>query len=68
MQHFHGKLSCQKSMFKQIEWEVQNGPMTKNIVFSKLYFSLGTSHKELIRCTNYPNFHIHTFWKGWGFI
>ena len=28
-QHYHAKLPCQKPMLKQIEWSVQNGPMTK---------------------------------------
>ena len=29
-QHFHKKLSYQKSMLRQNEWGVQNGPITKN--------------------------------------
>ena len=29
-QHFYMKLLCQKPMLGQIEWEVQNGPITKN--------------------------------------
>ena len=35
---------------------------------SKFYFSLRTSYKELIWCTNHPEVHIHTFWKCWSFI
>ena len=47
-------------MLRQIEWGVQNGPITKNRVlanylttlttfpFRKFCFSLGTSHIELI--------------------
>ena len=42
-------------MLRQIEWGVQNGPITKNGVlpvatffFRKFCFSLRTSHKELI--------------------
>ena len=35
---------------------------------SKFYFSLRTSYKELVRCTNYPKVHIHTFWKCKSFI
>ena len=31
-QHFHTKLPSQKPMFRQIEWEVQNGPIAKNTV------------------------------------
>ena len=29
-QHFHTKPPCQKSMLRQIEWGVQNRPITKN--------------------------------------
>ena len=42
-------------MLKQIEWGVQNGPVTKNgvlpvtaLFFQKFCFSLRTSCKELI--------------------
>ena len=28
--HFHTKLLYQKPMLRQIEWWVQNGPITKN--------------------------------------
>ena len=60
-------------MLRQIEWWVQNGPITKNGVlpvttFWKFCFSLRTSYKEFIFCTNYPNVHIHTFRKRWSFI
>ena len=34
----------------------------------KFCFSFRTSYKELIRCTNDPNVHIHTFCKRWSFI
>ena len=34
----------------------------------KFCFSLKTSNKELIWCTNYSNAHIHTFRKRWSFI
>ena len=30
MQHLHTKLTCQKPMLRQVEWEVQDGPITKN--------------------------------------
>ena len=30
MQHFHTKLPYQKPMLRQIEWEVQNGPIKNN--------------------------------------
>ena len=59
--HFHTKLPYQKPMLRQIEWWLQNGPITKNGVlpvttsfFKKLCFSLRTSYKELIWCTNDP--------------
>ena len=61
-------------MLRQIEWGVQNWPITKNRVlpvttflFWKFCFSLGTSYIELIWCTNHPNVHIHTFLKRWSF-
>ena len=62
-------------MLRQIEWGVQNGPITKNEVlpvttflFQKFYFSLGTLHIGLIWCTKHiPNVHIHTFRKQWSF-
>ena len=65
----------QKSMLRWIEWGVQNGPMTKNVVlpvsaifFWKFCFSTITCYKELIWTTNYPEVHIHTCWKRWSFI
>ena len=74
-QHFQNKLLCQKPMLRQIEWEVQNGPITMNDVFLvtilfswKFYFILRTSYIELIWCTNHPNVHIHTFRKRSSFI
>ena len=60
-------------MLGQIEWDVQNGPITKNGVlpvttlFFENFVSIErTSSNELIRCTNYPNVHIHTFRKSWS--
>ena len=29
-QHFHAKLPFQKPMLRQLEWEIQNGPIKKN--------------------------------------
>ena len=62
-------------MLRQIEWWVQNGPITKNgvlpvttLFFWKFCFSLRTFYKELIWCTNYPNIYIPTFCKQRGFI
>ena len=52
-------------MLRQIEWRVQNGPITKNgvlpvttLLFWKFCFSFRTSYKELILCTNHLNVHI----------
>ena len=42
-------------------------PVT-TLFFWKSYFSVRTSYKELIWCTNYPNIYIHTFCKRWSFI
>ena len=68
--HFHAKLPYQKLKLRQIEWLVQNGLITNNgvlpvttLFFWKLRFSLRTSYKELICCTNKPNAHISTFCK-----
>ena len=36
-------------------------------IFLKFCFSLRTSYKELILCTNNPNAHIHIFCKRWTF-
>ena len=62
-------------MLRQIKWWPQNGSITKNLVlpvtnlfFWKFCFSLKTSYKELICCTNNPYAHICTFCKPWGFI
>ena len=32
-QHFHTKLPSQNSVLRQIEWSIQNGPVTKNGLF-----------------------------------
>ena len=57
------------------EWGVQNGSIKKNEVlqvtslfFWKFYYSLRTFYKMFIWRTNYPNAHIRTFRKSWGFI
>ena len=48
---FHTKLSCQKPVSRQVEWGVQNGPITKNGVltltiwfFWKFNFGIKTSY------------------------
>ena len=61
---------------RQIEWWVQNESITKNgvlpvttLFFWKFCFSLRTSYKELISCTNDPNAHIPFFFcKRCNFI
>ena len=65
----------QKPILRQIKWWLSNGPITKNGVFPvttlffwKLCFSLGTSYKKLICCTNNSNAHICSFCKRWSFI
>ena len=52
-----------------------NGERRKNgvwpvttLYFWKLCFSLRTSYKEMIWCTNDPNAHIRTFCRRWNFI
>ena len=49
--------------------ESRNGvfPVTTSFC-GNFCFSLKTSCKELIWCTNYPNVHVSTFWKRWSFI
>ena len=51
MQSFHTKRSCPKPMLRQIEWRVQDGPVTDNrvlpiatLVLRKYCFSLRTSY------------------------
>ena len=75
MHHFHTKLPHQKPLLRQIECGVQSGSIIKNgilpvtnLFFWTFYFSLRTSYKELIWCTNDPNYHILIFCKGWSFI
>ena len=37
--HFHSKLLCQKPMLRQIEWRLQNGPITKSgVLLVKTFF------------------------------
>ena len=47
MQDFHTKIHYQKPVLRQIEREIQSGPITKNGVLR-----VRTYCKELIRCTN----------------
>ena len=52
MHHFHTKLPYQKPMLRQIEWGVQNGPITNNrllpvaaLFFWKFCFDVQTYYK-----------------------
>ena len=74
-QYFHTKPPCQRPMLRQIEWRVHNGHIKRNrgllvttLLLWKFCFSIRTSDKELIWCTNYPNVRIYTFGKRWSFI
>ena len=69
------KTAISEPMVRQVEWWVQNRPTKMNDIlpvttlsFRKFCFSLKTSYKELIWCTNDPNAHIHAFCKRWSFI
>ena len=59
------KLSCQKPMFMQIEWEVQNGLVTKNGLLPLITYcfkSLIWALEPLIKsCFNVPMVQIYTF-------
>ena len=72
---FSYKTTISEANLRQIEWWLQNGPITKNGVFPvtnfffwKFCFSLRTSYKELFCCTSNPNAHICTFGMRWSFI
>ena len=65
----------EKPILRQIEWGVQDRPITKNgvlpvtaLFFRKFCFNLRTSYKEFIWCTNQLYTHIHTFRKRWSII
>ena len=72
---FQHKTALPEANAKTKKWEVQNGPITKagvlpvaTLFFWKFCFRVTDSSKELIRCINNPNVHIHTFRKRWSFI
>ena len=61
-------------MLRQIEWRLQNGPITKGgvlpvttVFFWKICFSFRTL-KELVWCTNDPNINICIFRRRWSLI
>ena len=45
MQYFYAKLSCKNLILRQVEWEVQNGPITKNRVLPVLPFINSGYHR-----------------------
>ena len=51
------KWTCHKEQFCQYQF-----------FFRKDCFRIRTCYEELIWSTDYPNVHIHTFWKCWSFI
>ena len=62
-------------MLRQIEWRLQNGPITKSgvlpvttLFFWKIWSSFRTSLKHLIWCTNDTNVYIRIFRKRWSLI
>ena len=70
---FPYKTALSEANVKNNKWEIQNRPITKNWVltvatsfFRKYYFSLRTSCKVLIWCTNDSIVDVHTFRKCWS--
>ena len=71
-------MPCQKPMLRQIEWGVQNRPVTKNgflpvtSIFLKFCFNLRTSFKSWFDvptwCTNYSYIHNYFLRKRLSFI
>ena len=50
------------------KWNKNGDLLVTTLFFWKFSFSIRTSYKELIWCSNYPNVHIHTYRKRWSFI
>ena len=68
-QHFHTKVLSQSiANFKtnKMGSTKEQVLLVTILCFRKFYFSLRTSYKVLIWCTNHPNVHIHT--SRWSFI
>ena len=75
---FPYKVAISETNVKTNRMVSANGPITKNEILTLCYFlfltlcyflfQLNISHKELIWCTNDPNFYICTFCKCWSFI
>ena len=61
MHHFHTKLPYQKPMLRQVEWRVQNGPVTKNeflpvttLLFLKILFQFKNFLKRVVLMYQQP--------------
>ena len=63
-QHFHSIRPCQKPISRQRKRGVQN-IASNHFIYLKI---LRARYKELVWCTNQPNFHTRTFPKRWRFI
>ena len=66
-------------MLRQIEWQLQNGPITKSGVLSVtlatlfflenlFQFQNPLKRVSYLMCTNGPNVHIRIFHKRWSLI
>ena len=68
--NFHSTLLCYKPMLRQIEWQLQNGPITKSGVWpvTTLFFGKFVPVLEPFKTTNDLNVHIHIFRKRWSLI
>ena len=69
------KTAMSEANFKTNKIGDEKVPITKNgvlsvttLLFWKFCFSVRTSYKELILCTNYLNVNIHLFRERWSFI
>ena len=78
MHHFHTKLPCQKrsnvktNWMRSTKWTCHKWrSFASNYLIFLIFFfffSLRTSYKELIWCTNTSNIYIHTLPKRWSLI
>ena len=62
---------CKKSRVGSTKWTYHKRTkffQVTTLFFRKFCFSLRTSYKKLIQCTNHQNARIHTFRKRWSFI
>ena len=66
--HFHSKLLCQKQMLRPIEWRLQNGPITKSLIFLENLFQFQNLLKRVNLMYNDPNVNILIFHKHQSLI